>query len=149
MGKENGTKVGNFLRSIKGIAPDILEFAGNVTGIKALEKLGKMIEGDSAISVQDKELALKLLEFDLQEMQEVTKRWASDMSSDSWLSKNVRPLSLIFLTFVITLLMFTDSIESWAFDVKSDYIDLMKALLITVYFAYFGSRGYEKAKKIK
>ena len=45
--------------------------------------------------------------------------------------------------------MFTDSIENWNFDVKEDYIDLMKALLITVYFAYFGGRSYEKYTKIK
>lgn len=85
---------------------------------------------------------------DLSEIQEVTKRWESDMVSDSWLSKNVRPMSLMFLTFIITLLMFSDSIESWKFDVKADYIDLMKALLVTVYVAYFGSRGYEKGRKI-
>ena len=46
----------------------------------------------------DKEEALKLLEMDIVEMQEVSKRWSSDMSSDSWLSKNVRPMMLIFLT---------------------------------------------------
>ena len=149
MGKEGGTKVGNFLRSIKNVAPDILSAASTITGIPQLKALSNLIKGSDTISAEDKELALKLLEFDLQEMQEVTKRWTSDMTSDSWLSKNVRPLSLIFLTFVITLLMFTDSIEGWAFDVKPDYIDLMKALLITVYFAYFGSRGAEKYSKMK
>jgi hypothetical protein len=149
MSKEGGTKVGNFLRGLKGIAPDILNAAANITGIDQLKLLSKAIKGSDSITPQDKETALALLKMDELEMQEVTKRWGADMVSDSWLSKNVRPMSLIFLTFIITLLMFSDSIESWTFDVKPDYIDLMKALLITVYFAYFGGRSYEKYNKIK
>jgi len=146
--KNGKTRIGTFLGKLKDVAPDVLDLAGNLTGIKQLNVLADAIGKTDSMSVEDKEMALELLKMDLSEMQEITKRWQSDMTSDSWLSKNVRPMSLIFLTFIITLLMFSDSIEAWAFDVKPDYIDLMKALLITVYFAYFGSRGYEKAKKI-
>jgi hypothetical protein len=147
--KNGKTRIGVFLKKLKDVAPDVLDLAGNITGIGQLNKLADAIGGTDSISPLDKEMALELLKMDLSEMQEITKRWESDMASDSWLSKNVRPLSLMFLTLIITLLMFTDSIEGWNFDVKADYIDLMKALLITVYFAYFGSRGYEKAQKIK
>jgi hypothetical protein len=147
--KNGKTRVGTFLGKLKDVAPDVLELAGNITGISQLNTLAKAIDKTDTISQQDKEMALEMLKMDLSEMQEITKRWQSDMTSDSWLSKNVRPMALIFLTFVITLLMVSDSIDNWAFDVKPDYIDLMKALLITVYFAYFGSRGYEKAQKIK
>jgi hypothetical protein len=149
MSKEGGTKVGNFLRKLKDVAPEVLDAAANITGIDQLRLLSKAIKGSNTITPQDKETALALLKMDEQEMIEITKRWESDMVSDSWLSKNVRPMSLIFLTFIITLLMFTDSIENWNFDVKPDYIDLMKALLVTVYFAYFGGRSYEKYTKIK
>jgi hypothetical protein len=143
------TRVGSFLSKLKDVAPDILDLAGNITGIGQLNKLADAIGKSDSITTQDKEMALEMLKMDLSEMQEITKRWESDMVSDSWLSKNVRPLSLMFLTFIITLLMFTDSIEGWNFDVKADYIDLMKALLITVYFAYFGSRGAEKYNKMR
>ena len=81
------------------------------------------------------------------EMQEISKRWASDMQSDSWLSKNTRPLTLIFLTISMVLLVLLDSFEI-AFEVDSGWVDLLKSLLITVYVAYFGSRGAEKFKSI-
>ena len=58
---------------------------------------------------EDKEKALALLNQDTIEMQEVSKRWASDMKSDSWLSKNTRPMALIFLTISMVLLIFVDS----------------------------------------
>ena len=96
---------------------------------------------------EDKERALALLQQDTIEMEEVSKRWASDMQSDSWLSKNTRPLALIFLTISMVLLIFVDSMGV-NFDVDSGWVDLLKSLLITVYVAYFGSRGAEKFKTI-
>ena len=81
------------------------------------------------------------------EMQEISKRWESDMKSDSWLSKNTRPLTLIFLTVSMVLLVLLDSFEI-QFEVDSGWVDLLKSLLITVYVAYFGSRGAEKFKSI-
>ena len=143
------TRVGKFLQGVKGVAPSILELAGTVTGVSALKDLAGQIKGSTEISPADKETALQLLEFDLKEAEEITKRWQSDMTSDSWLSKNVRPMALIFLTIFMTLIMTSDSIEAFSFEVKTGYIDLLEALLIVVYFAYFGSRGYEKAQKIK
>ena len=85
---------------------------------------------------------------DLNEMQGVTDRWQSDMTSDSWLSKNTRPLTLIFLTVMMTLFVVLDS-SAIDFTVKNEFIDLLKYLLVTVYAAYFGSRGFEKFTKIK
>ena len=81
------------------------------------------------------------------EMQEISKRWSSDMKSDSWLSKNTRPMTLIFLTISMVAIMLLDSFEI-EFSVNSGWVDLLKSLLITVYVAYFGSRGAEKFKKI-
>ncbi len=71
------------------------------------------------------------------------------MQSDSWLSKNVRPLVLISLTAFMCLVMVSDSKESWSFEVKESYITLLETLLVVVYFAYFGGRSYEKGQKIK
>ena len=149
MKKEGGTKVGNFLRSLKGVAPEVLDFAADLTGLDQLRLLGNAIKGSDTITPKDKETALALLKMDEAEFIEITKRWESDNLTDSFLTKNVRPMALVFLTFMFTILMFTDSISNLAFDVKPDYIDLMKALLITVYFAYFGGRSYEKYARIK
>ena len=84
--KFNETKVGQFLSKA---APGILDLAGNVLPDAGLFGLVKnLIKKDSVLPIEDKEKALMLLEQDMTEMQEVTKRWESDMKSDSWLSKN-------------------------------------------------------------
>tara|TARA_Y100000385_G_scaffold284214_1_gene341819 strand:- start:652 stop:1107 length:456 start_codon:yes stop_codon:yes gene_type:complete len=143
--KFSETKVGAFLSKV---APGILGTVGDILPDNGLFGVVKnLISKDKTMPVEDKEKALKLLEQDMVEMQEVSKRWASDMKSDSWLSKNTRPLTLIFLTVSMVLLIFSDSIGE-SFDVDSGWVDLLKSLLITVYVAYFGSRGAEKFKKI-
>ena len=81
------------------------------------------------------------------EMQrQVSERWKSDMNSDSWLSKNVRPMTLIFLIICTMLLIFIDA-GFLSFDVKDSYVDLLQLVLITVIGAYFGGRSFEKVKK--
>jgi len=76
----------------------------------------------------------------------ITSRWKADMNSDSWLSKNVRPLVLIFLVVCTMLLIFIDA-GKLQFNVKDSYIDLLQLVLITVIGAYFGGRSFEKSKK--
>jgi hypothetical protein len=114
--KFNETKIGAFLASK---AP------------KVLQALGKAV---------DKEQAMKLIEQDLQELKEVSSRWRADMKSDSWLSKNTRPLALVFLTVSAIFMMAVDSFHL-QFDVDESWVN-------TVYVAYFGSRGAEKITKI-
>jgi hypothetical protein len=81
------------------------------------------------------------------EMQkQVTERWKMDMQSDSWLSKNIRPLVLIFLVVSTVLLIFIDA-GIIQFEVKSSWVDLLQLVLITVIGAYFGGRSLEKVKK--
>ena len=139
------TKVGIFLKEK---APAILDGIGEILPDQGGFGLVKnLITSDDNIEPQDKEMAMKLLEQDIAEMQNVSNRWNSDMKSDSWLSKNTRPLTLIYLTFVSTLLIVVDSFHMM-FDVDSAWVELLKTLLITVYVAYFGSRGAEKITKI-
>ena len=76
----------------------------------------------------------------------ITARWEVDLKSDSWLSKNVRPLVLIFLIVCTMLLIFIDA-GAIKFNVKDSYIDLLQLVLITVIGAYFGGRSLEKVKK--
>ena len=146
--KFRDTKVGSFLLdkapSILGVVGDVLPDAG-VLGIEKglIEK-----EPAAVLPPEDKEKALKLLELDLIEMQEVSKRWDSDMKSDSWLSKNTRPITLIYLTLITSLYIILDSLNI-AFDIDESWVELLKTLLVTIYVAYFGSRGFEKYTTIK
>jgi len=143
--KFKDTKVGKFLTQkgsgIIGLVGDVLPDQG-VLGI-----LKNVLSNDKGLNPEDRETALKLLEMDSIELQEVSKRWESDMKSDSWLSKNTRPMALIFLTCSMILFVILDSFDI-GFSVGQSWIDLLKNLLITVYVAYFGSRGVEKFKKI-
>ena len=76
----------------------------------------------------------------------ITSRWEADLKSDSWLSKNVRPLTLVFLIVCTMLLIFIDA-GALNFEVKSSWVDLLQLVLITVIGAYFGGRSLEKVKK--
>ena len=76
----------------------------------------------------------------------ITARWEADLKSDSWLSKNVRPMPLIFLIVCTMLLIFIDA-GALKFNVKDSYVDLLQLVLITVIGAYFGGRSLEKVKK--
>ena len=80
--------------------------------------------------------------------EEVSKRWQADSNSDEPLAKKVRPLSLIYLMLVVTIMAFADG-NLLSFDIKSAYIDLFQALLMLVFGAYYGSRGLEKIYAIK
>ena len=140
------TKVGAFLTER---APNIVSQVGEFLPDQgALGIVKNLITSDSTIEPQDKETALKLLEQDIQEMKDVSARWEADMKSDSWLSKNTRPLTLIYLTLASTILIIIDSFHT-LFDVDVAWVELLKTLLITVYVAYFGSRGAEKITNIK
>ena len=78
--------------------------------------------------------------------QNITDRWKADMNSDSWLSKNVRPLVLIFLVVCTIIMIFIDA-GTIAFEVEDKWTDLLQLVLITVIGAYFGGRTMEKRKK--
>ena len=76
----------------------------------------------------------------------ITDRWQADMNSDSWLSKNIRPLTLAFLVIATVLLIFIDA-GVIDFVVDANWKDLLQIVLITVIGAYFGGRSYEKIKR--
>jgi len=142
--KFSETKVGKFLIGEKGLFKTL---SNSIPDSGLLGVLKSLIIDDKQLTPKDKETALKLLEMDVVEMQEVSKRWESDMKSDSWLSKNTRPMTLIFLTMSTVLIILLDSFNI-DFGVNTEWIDLLKSLLITTYVAYFGSRGVEKFKAI-
>jgi hypothetical protein len=87
-----------------------------------------------------------IMGYEAEMQKQVTERWSMDMKSDSWLSKNIRPLTLIFLVISTVLIIFIDA-GVLQFDVKSSWVDLLQLVLITVIGAYFGGRSLEKVKK--
>ena len=148
--KNGTTRVGDALRWLvkqgKEVAPEILTVAGSITGIEQLKQLADKIKNDEALSETDKEILLEELRHDMIEMQETSKRWVADMNSDSWLSKNIRPLSLAFLTITLFIYIILDS-SLQGFKIDSSWIDLLSSLLLLVYGVYFGMRSAEKITK--
>jgi hypothetical protein len=144
--KFKDTKVGKFLL---GSGSKIVDTVGDLLPNKGvLGIVRNLIAKDEVLPPEDKEKAMRLLELDQIELQEVSKRWESDMKSDSWLSKNTRPMTLIYLTVVTSLYIILDSLDI-AFDIDESWVELLKTLLVTIYVAYFGSRGFEKYTNIK
>ena len=84
--------------------------------------------------------------YEVQMEKEISSRWDADMKSDSWLSKNVRPLVLVFLVISTILMIFIDA-GTISFVVEPKWTDLLQLVLITVIGAYFGGRSLEKTKK--
>jgi hypothetical protein len=84
--------------------------------------------------------------YEVQMEKEISSRWNADMKSDSWLSKNVRPLVLVFLVVSTVLMIFIDA-GVISFNVEAKWTDLLQLVLITVIGAYFGGRSLEKTKK--
>jgi hypothetical protein len=87
-----------------------------------------------------------IMGYEAEMQKQVTERWGMDMKSDSWLSKNIRPLVLMFLVISTVLMIFIDA-GAITFEVKDTWVDLLQLVLITVIGAYFGGRSLEKVKK--
>ena len=94
----------------------------------------------------ERKLKDMIMGYEAEMQKQVTERWRVDMNSDSWLSKNIRPLVLILLVVSTVLIIFIDA-GVIAFQVKETWVDLLQLVLITVIGAYFGGRSLEKVKK--
>jgi len=131
--KFKDTAVGSFL----------LQKIPKVVGAIAQDTpVGNVIEaiiGGSDMSEADKQVALEKLRLERSEMDGITKRWVADSRSDSWLSKNVRPLTLVFLTVAFVI--------GWYLQLEE--LDIVKELLWIVFAGYFGGRSFEKVSSIK
>ncbi len=107
---------------------------------------------DNLTTTKEEKLAAELkikdmiMGYEAEMQKQVTERWKLDMNSDSWLSKNIRPLVLVFLVVATVLLIFIDA-GTITFKVEDKWTDLLQLVLITVIGAYFGGRSLEKVKK--
>ena len=120
------------------------------TGSNIAEKISDIIDKHTFSKVEkaqfEKEMTQVWIDAESDIQKNVTERWKTDMNSDSWLSKNVRPIVLLFLVVSTVLMVFIDAgvIE---FEVKPSWIDLLQLVLITVIGSYFGGRSYEKINR--
>lgn len=116
-----------------------------------IKEVGDVI--DKLTTTEEERLEVKkqiqqiLEDADNKAQEEVSKRWEADMKSDSFLSKNIRPMILIYLTVIFTSLAFFDG-NIGEFGLAKEYIPIFQTLLVTVYGAYFVGRTWEKAKSI-
>jgi len=123
-------------------------FSGGAS--KLVESVGGVL--DNVITTDEEKLEAKrklkelILSHEAEMEKNITDRWTADMNSDSWLSKNVRPLVLIFLIVCTMLLIFIDA-GALTFTVEEKWTDLLQLVLITVIGAYFGGRSIEKVRK--
>ena len=131
-----------------GILGKIFSSAGG----ELVESVGGVL--DELITSKDEKLEAKrklkelILKHEAEMDKQITDRWNADMASDSWLSKNVRPMVLIFLIVCTMLLIFIDA-GAISFVVEEKWTDLLQLVLITVIGAYFGGRSVEKVRNKK
>ena len=122
---------------IKGILNKLVGDAGNII--------------DNVVTTKEEKMQLKnemkkmILDSENDLQKNVTERWVADMKSDSWLSKNVRPMTLIFVLVCTMLLIFIDA-GTIEFHVEEKWTDLLQLVLITIVGSYFGGRSIEKLK---
>jgi len=117
---------------------------------KLVDSVGGVLDNLTTSKEEKLEAERKIKElmanYEVEMEKNITSRWEADLKSDSWLSKNVRPLVMIFLIVCTMLLIFIDA-GALNFEVKSSWVDLLQLVLITVIGAYFGGRSLEKVKK--
>tara|TARA_R110000744_G_scaffold91706_1_gene177890 strand:- start:6147 stop:6557 length:411 start_codon:yes stop_codon:yes gene_type:complete len=123
-------------------------FSGGATEL--VKGIGGVIDnlhtsGEEKLAAEQKIKEL-IASYEVEMEKNVTDRWKSDMNSDSWLSKNVRPMVLVFLVVSTVLMIFIDA-GTINFEVEPKWTDLLQLVLITVIGAYFGGRSLEKRKK--
>lgn len=146
----------SLLNILKGAAPALATAVGGPLGGMAVKAIADKLGVPASVSEVTKalesnpELALKLKEIDTKafevEQQNVTDRWKADMSSDSWLSKNIRPLSLIAILggyFIFAMM------SAFGYNANESYVTLLGNWGMLVFGAYFGSRSLEKITEMR
>ena len=114
-----------------------------------IKNVDSLVDNLTTTEEEKQELKIKfeslLLDAQAKMEAEISQRHANDMNSDSWLSKNVRPMTLVFVIVCTMLLIFIDA-GILDFSVKNEFISLLSTCLVAIISFYFGSRGFEKIK---
>ena len=128
---------------------EVVIVGAGVAGINAATKLVDNLHTSKEEKLAAQHKIKKLVSnYEVEMERNISDRWKADMNSDSWLSKNVRPMILIFLVVSTVLMIFIDA-GTIQFTVEQKWTDLLQLVLITVIGAYFGGRSFEKSKKSK
>ena len=129
--------------------------AGSLLGGDAIKDIGNIVDDLHTSGEEKAEAKQKITQILAQAEQaaqaQVSARWEADMKHGSWLSKNIRPITLIFLTVIFTILSIFDGnlqIAGEDFTIGAAYVPVYQTLLMTVYAAYFAGRSIEKVKKV-
>lgn len=128
------------LEKIFGVGSSVVDDVAN-----ALDRFIRTKEDRDAF---EKEMTEIFVRAEAEMQKNVSDRWKYDMESDSWLSKNVRPLVLVFLIFTTILLIFIEG-GNIDFFIKEEWIGLLQMILLTVIGAYFGGRSIEKVNRTR
>lgn len=132
------TKLGGWLKEK---APDVFEAVKDALPESGVLGVVKNLVGGSD------EVDMMIAQLELEYSKEVTKRWEADMKGDNKLAKVVRPVTLVALLSIMFVFATLDSFEAIPFNVKDAYIDMVQALSMTAFGAYFAGRSYEKTKR--
>ncbi len=104
----------------------------------SIGEVTKALEADPSLALKLKEIDTKAFEV---EQQNVSDRWKADMASDSWLSKNIRPMTLVYL---LTAYLGMAVADGFGFEISESYVTLLGQWGMLVMGAYFGGRTAEK-----
>lgn len=146
--KNGTTRVGDFLRNIKGLAPDVLELAGNITGVEALEKLGDKIRGTDSLTETQKATALDLLKHDLENTKDARAMQVAALNQDDVFSKRfiyylASFWSIMSVTYIFTITFFNIVNERVADTILGF---LLGTIVATIINFFFGSSQSSKNK---
>jgi hypothetical protein len=138
-----------------GLLSGLTKAAGSLLGGDTLKDVGGIIDnlhtsGEEKAAAKER-ITQILAQAEQAAQAQVSARWEADMKHGSWLSKNIRPLTLIFLTAVFTILSVFDGnlqIGGEDFTIGAAYVPVYQTLLMTVYAAYFAGRSIEKVRKV-
>jgi hypothetical protein len=119
-------------------------------GMKLIDKLIPDPEAKAQAQLELAKLAqegkLAELQADMNEQNNVSERWKADLGSDSWLSKNVRPMTLVAL--LVAYFVFATA-SAFEIIVKPEYVELLGQIIMLIVSAYFGGRTLEKIMGMK
>ena len=134
-----------------GLLSTIAKGAGSLLGGDTIKDVGNIIDNLHTSEEEKAEARQKieqlLVEAEQKAQEQVSARWEADLKHGSWLSKNIRPITLIFLTGVFVILSVFDG-NLGEITIGESYVPVYQTLLITVYGAYFAGRSIEKVRKV-
>jgi hypothetical protein len=120
------------------------------TGLKIIDKVIPDPAAKAAAQLELQKIAnegkLAELQADMNEQNNVSDRWKADLGSDSWLSKNVRPMTLVAL--LVAYFIFATA-SAFELNVKQAYVELLGQMIMLIVSAYFGGRTLEKIMGMK